>query len=419
MKFSRRKFLKASTGVALGTLGAHAIAAEKPVLTISADPRSPLYAIRELAERELDITLNITSGQYASRVQNAVFQSAPCQLFEFRSNNTASLWRSGAIKPIDASRLSGWDEIDETLTQIEAFANQGAIRTHGAMPNAEVYLQANGSLGATRSDTITQLPLFAGNESFAYLADEASTAVQDESWSWILSDTYRKKIALSNSPATVYYALAMAAKNTVGAPDIGDPNSPSPGELELLYHFVSEKASKHQFADFWSDPSQLIAPFTAREIWLANIEAQDIPALRSNGINLKQARPQEGFLAQSKVLFLASSVTLEEESTAYRFLDWLTSGKAGVEFSCCGYSSYTPQSARSHMDEHLWDYFYAGEPAAEAIYDPAGNLIAEAGERRPGGSFEERFQHIGLWAGKPIRNSELILHHWQHLVMQD
>lgn len=418
MSFSRREFLKASAGVAAGSLSGRSLAADEPVLTISADQGSPLFAIKEIAEQELGISLDIITGQYANRMQNAVLPTRPCQLFEFRSNNTRALWRSRAIKPLATARLSGWDELHQTLIEIEDLASGSATATFGQMPGAEVYLQDDDSLGSMRQTQATHMPIFFGNESFGYIPSDPANRQSSESWNWLISPDFRGKVALSNSPATDYYALALATRRAAETPLVADPSSPSTEELDELYESVMDVASADQFSAFWSDPSQLLAPFASREILLANLLAQDMPMMRGNGIDIRQATPDEGFLGQTKVLFLSSSVNEAEEEAAYRFMNWLMQGRAGVQFSRAGYSVTNRHSVKEFMSVNDWDYFYGGEPASEPIHDPSGNLVAEVGESRAGGSFEERFQNIGIWATTPIPNNEHILHHWQHLLLE-
>lgn len=417
MSFSRRDFLKTSTGVAAGSLVPPSIGAEKPVLTLSVEAMSPLYAIKDIAEDELDLTLNLVTGEYSDRLQHAVLQSTSCHLFEFRSNNMRALWRSNAAKPIDINRLSGWSELHETLVEVENLAQQGSTSTFGALPNSELYLAENGSFGSTLKAQATHMPIYLGNESFAYAADQTVPG-GEESWSWLLDDAYRGKVSLSNSPATVYYALALAAIDNgfSDEPLIADPATPGPYELDALYEFALECASKGQFSSFWSTALQLVEPFLSGEISLANLVTQDIPLMRSQGVKLQQAAPKEGFLGQSKVLFLSPSVSGEEENNAYRFLDWLSRGTAGVEFSHYGYSCLNQQRTKELMSANNWGYWYEGQPTSEPIYDPSGNLVADSGETRAGGSFIDRFQNIGLWAGAPIPNTEQILVHWRRLI---
>lgn len=417
MSFSRRNFLKTAAGGTLASFGRSSLAADDPVLNISADPQSALYSIRDMAEQETGIRLNIVSGQYANRLQNAVFKSAPCQLFEFRSNNTRSLMRSEAIRPIETSRLSGWDELHQTLETLESFAEEGFIPTYGATPSAEVYFQGDETTGSARSELSTHMPIYFSNESFAY-SPGSGPATEDESWQWILSNALSGRVALSNSPATVYYALALAAQGTSSIPPIADLANPTPEELEQLYEFTNQLADDGQFSNFWGNPSELVGRFRSGQVTLANLATRDIPVLREEGVDLAHASPREGFIGQSTALFLSSSTNGQQEELAYRFMDWLTNGRAGAEFSRYGYSSPYSESTRQFMTANTWQYFYAGMPATEEIYDPDGNLIAAIGDLRPGGSFEERFQRIGIWATEPNPQIERILHHWHHLLLK-
>ena len=62
-----------------------------------------------------------------------------------------------------------------------------------------------------------------------------------------------------------------------------------------------------------------------------------------------------------------------------------------------GYYISNPERSRQYLSAAEWDFWYDGKPAAEMLYDAWGSPLIPAGERRDGGSYEQRMSHIAVW----------------------
>ena len=72
---------------------------------------------------------------------------------------------------------------------------------------------------------------------------------------------------------------------------------------------------------------------------------------------------------------------------AYEYLNWYLSDWQGAFVSRYGYYSPVPSTAKKHMTDTEWAYWYEGKPAPGPISDPYGVPMEKTGTMRDGGSF--------------------------------
>ena len=68
--------------------------------------------LRKQAEADLGIEISFQPGGSAAVLHQASTRPQSFDLYEQWSNSINVLWRSGAIQPIDTSRITAWDRIN-------------------------------------------------------------------------------------------------------------------------------------------------------------------------------------------------------------------------------------------------------------------------------------------------------------------
>jgi putative spermidine/putrescine transport system substrate-binding protein len=115
------------------------------------------------------------------------------------------------------------------------------------------------------------------------------------------------------------------------------------------------------------------------------------------GIPCVYAAPREGYRAWHGVMCLSSAASDEATEAAYRYMNWWLSGWPGAFIARQGYYIANPSRARPLMSKAEWDYWYLGKPAAEPLTGTDGKVSVQHGERRNGGSYEQRFSNVAVW----------------------
>lgn len=114
---------------------------------------------------------------------------------------------------------------------------------------------------------------------------------------------------------------------------------------------------------------------------------------------------------------LSRCVTGKVKEAAYDYLNWWQSGWPGAVMARQGYYISNPQRSRAFLSQAEWDYWYAGKPAAELLLDASGAPLIPAGERRDGGSYEQRMGHIAVW-NSVMDEHNYLTRRWQEALMR-
>lgn len=168
--------------------------------------------LRQKAMLELGINIEFTPMGSAAVLQKAASDPSSFDLYEQWSDSINILWQAGAIQPIETERLTYWDEINplSKTGKIVPEAKLGA----GDSPNKLLYVQADGTLATTPSDAISFLPYVHNVDSFGYNTQfiEKGIPYETESWSWLLDEKNKGKVALVNAPTIGIFYAALAAE---------------------------------------------------------------------------------------------------------------------------------------------------------------------------------------------------------------
>jgi len=112
--------------------------------------------IRRRAEKDLGINIEFYPGGSAEVMLRASTAPDSFDLYEQWSNSLNTLWQANTIQPIQISRLTYWDEVND-LTKKGKLSPDARIGL-GDAPYKLLYVQPDGTLGATQAKSISFLP---------------------------------------------------------------------------------------------------------------------------------------------------------------------------------------------------------------------------------------------------------------------
>lgn len=373
-----------------------------------------LEILRVRAEQELGIKIEYLLHSVEDAQRIAVMQPDSYDLYDQWFHNIDFVWPARAIQPLEVKRLKYWDEVNELAKQ----GTLNGVVADGSVPSQRLYVQRDRHLSSQPSDLISMLPLTHNADSFAYHVDRLPEALQqeEESWGWLLHSALTGAVALQEDAAMggIDAALAMQGAGMAQLADIGNLTLE---EIDVLTQGLAHLNRQGHFAAFWSSQEQACDLIDNRCVEVQSLWAPIYFRHHFHQRGYKMARPREGYRAWYGGMSLSRCVTGKVKEAAYDYLNWWQSGWPGAVMARQGYYISNPQRSRAFLSQAEWDYWYAGKPAAELLLDASGAPLIPAGERRDGGSYEQRMGHIAVW-NSVMDEHNYLTRRWQEALMR-
>ncbi len=417
-KLNRRQFLRTlGAGAATSALSLRApyvYAKKKVTLRVMGTHVTLQEKLRQKAMKELGIHLEFTPMGDAALLQKAATDPSAFDLYEHWSDSINILWQAGTIKPIEAERLRYWDEVN-SLTKTGQLTDKARIGA-GDAPNKIIFVQPDGSLGATASDQLSFMPYVHNVDSFGYNTRfiEKGKAYQTESWSWLLDERNKGKVALVNAPTIGIFDAALAAQSQ-GLMSFNDIGNMSIAEIDALFDILLAKKRQGHFAGFWTSVPQSVDFMKNQRVHIQSMFSPAVSTCKGQGIPVIYAAPKEGYRAWHGVMCLSSQVSGHVQDAAYEYMNWWLSGFPGAFIARQGYYISNPQRSRDLMSKAEWDYWYEGKEAQTNLRGTDGNVSIYAGDVRHGGSYVSRLSNIAVW-NTVMQNYDYSLDKWYELL---
>ncbi|WP_166376373.1 extracellular solute-binding protein [Pseudoalteromonas sp. Z9A4] len=353
-------------------------------------------AIRKQAMSDLGINIEFTPAGSAAVLQKASMDPSSFDLYEQWSNSINVLWDAGSIQPIEKKRLTYFNEINP-LTKTGKLTETASIGA-GDAPYKLLNVQPDGTLSAQESDHISFLPYVHNVDSFGYNTDfiKPGIAYETESWSWLLDDENRGKVAIVNAPTIGLFDLALAAqsKGLIKFKNIGAMTRP---ELDRLFSILLDFKRQGHFSGYWNSVPESIEFMKSKRAHIESMFSPAVSALNSQNINVRFAAPKEGYRGWHGVMCLSSQTQSSVKDAAYDYMNWWLSGWPGAFIARQGYYISNPQRSKLLLSPAEWDYWYGGKATSIDLLNTNGDVAVKAGEQRNGGSYHKRFSNVAVW----------------------
>ena len=414
---NRRRFLKTSGLAGASTLAFPSIIRARdtpPTIKVLGTHVTLQETIRQQAEKDLGIRIEFYPGGDAEVLLKASTDPASFDLYEQWSDSINVLWGADTIQPIEISKLTYWTEIN-ALSKTGRLS-PGASLGAGDAPHKLLFIQPNGTLGANPTSRISFMPYVHNTDSFGYNSAIIPRGIpyETESWGWLLDDRYRGKVAIVNAPTIGLFDLALAA-TARGLIEFRNIGNMTIQEIDALFRIVIDKKRQGHFRGVWTSVPNSVELMASGEVVLQSMFSPGVSALNGMGIPCVYAAPREGYRAWQGVMCLSSECRGERMEAAYAFMNWWLSGWPGAFIARQGYYISNPERSRPFMSKTEWDYWYEGQPAAQALLGTDGRISVREGEVRTGGSYLKRFEHIAVW-NTVMDNYEYTLMKWNEFL---
>ncbi|MBB1379871.1 PotD/PotF family extracellular solute-binding protein [Pseudoalteromonas sp. SR43-2] len=353
-------------------------------------------AIRKQAMSDLGINIEFTPAGSAAVLQKASMDPSSFDLYEQWSNSINVLWDAGSIQPIEKKRLTYFNEINP-LTKTGKLTETASIGA-GDAPYKLLNVQPDGTLSAQESDHISFLPYVHNVDSFGYNTDfiKPGIAYETESWSWLLDDENRGKVAIVNAPTIGLFDLALAAqsKGLIKFNNIGAMTRP---ELDRLFSILLDFKRQGHFSGYWNSVPESIEFMKSKRAHIESMFSPAVSALNSQNINVQFAAPKEGYRGWHGVMCLSSQIQSSAKDAAYDYMNWWLSGWPGAFIARQGYYISNPLRSKLLLSQSEWDYWYGGKATNIDLLNTNGDVAVKAGGQRNGGSYHKRFSNVAVW----------------------
>lgn len=399
-KLSRRNFLINATKATLASYGLvkapMVFSKTIPTVRVLGTHVTLQEELRQRAMKDLGINLVFEPKGSAAVLQKAASNPHSFDLYEQWSDSINILWQAQAIQPIEIERIKNWHEINSLVKNGKISEN--AWIGKGDAPNKLIYVQPDGTLGSAPSKTISFMPYVHNVDSFGYNTDviKKGIAYETESWSWLLNDEYKGKVALVNAPTIGIFDAALAAQAS-GLMKFANIGNMTIAEIDQLFAILTEKKQNGHFAGFWTSVPQSVEYMVSKRISIQSMFSPGVSASRGQGIPVTYASPKEGYRAWHGVMCLSSKTEGYVKDAAYEYMNWWLSGYPGAFIARQGYYISNPERSREIMSKVEWDYWYEGKEAATQLKGTDGRVSVKPGEVRDGGSYTRRFSQIAVW----------------------
>lgn len=416
-RINRRKFLK--MGFSAFVAGQFPVplilAGSRPKLRVLGTHVTLREEIKKQAQKDLGIDLEFFPGGDPQILHRASTRPESFDIYEQWSNSIKVLWRAGSIQPIDVHRIRYWNEINglSKTGRLTPGARIGA----GDSPHTILFVQADGSLASKPAQRISFLPYVHNTDSFGYNTARIPKGIpyKTESWSWLLDDKYRGKVALINEPSIGIFDAALAVR-AKGLMDFADMGNMTRQEIDRLISILIAYKKQGHFRGFWSSVPRSVELMQSGEVVIESMFSPAVAELNGKGVPCVYAAPREGYRAWQGVMCLSRAATGRVRDAAYEYMNWWLSGWPGAFIARQGYYISNPERSKPLMKPEEWAYWYEGKPAAIPLYGPDGKISVHKGEIRTGGSYTKRFENVAVW-NTVMDQYEYLLLRWKELLV--
>ena len=147
----------------------------------------------------------------------------------------------------------------------------------------------------------------------------------------------------------------------------------------------------------WNTFDESVTLMASGEVIIQSMWSPAVTAVQAQGIKCTYQPLKEGYRGWGNGLSLLGHVDGLKRDAAYEYFNWYNSGWVGGFIAKQGYYSANPKTAMANLTENERGFFYEGKAATADIVSPAGQKTNSAGDKRDGGSFEERFSKVAVW----------------------
>ncbi|MDO6588463.1 PotD/PotF family extracellular solute-binding protein [Salipiger sp. 1_MG-2023] len=409
MRYSRRSMLKGgAAAVAASTLPAPMIWAQEikdVTLRQFGTGVSNLNEVGQKVKEDLGFTLEMTALDSDSVTQRAATQPDSFDIADIEYWICKKVWPTGNLQAMDTSKIANYDKIvgifkDGKLTPESVIAQ-------GTAPHSVGFIEKPGATGFADEPTqwMTLIPTIYNADTLGIRPDLIGRPISN--WSELLNPEFKGKASILDISSIGIMDMAMVCES-MGEIQYGDKGNMTREEIDKTFAIFTEAKQNGQFRAFWKSFDESVNLMASGEVVIQSMWSPAITAVKSRGIPCVYQPLEEGYRSWGGGIGLSKSLSGLELDAAYEYINWYLSGWVGGFLMRQGYYSAVPETSKEHMSQNEWGYWFEGKEATGEITSPFGDVLAQAGDTRDGGSFYDRMGSVACWNAVMDENQYMV-----------
>jgi putative spermidine/putrescine transport system substrate-binding protein len=256
-------------------------------------------------------------------------------------------------------------------------------------------------------------------DSMGYNADVIQLAPNKVSWAQLLNTKWKGRVSLLRDPGIMTQDAGFAAV-ALGLMKIKDFGNPTRAEIDRLYKIMGQYKKNGQFRAFWAAFTDSVNFMVSKEVVIQSMWSPAVALVKAAGVNILYAAPPEGFRGWCSAEGISSAVKDPAKLQAcYDYINWNYGGYLGAVIMRQGYYIANGQRLLPWIKSSAgkaagfspaeYDYWWRGKPAASDLPGITGKVgDIKKGEKREGGSFQQRICKYSSWNSYPRESVYLV-----------
>ena len=409
IKVSRRNVLKGGAAFAAGTtLGAPMIWAQNikdVTLRQFGTGVSNLNDVANKVKEDLGFTLEMTALDSDSVTQRAATQPNSFDIADIEYWICKKVWPTGNLQAMDTSKIKNYDKIvgifrNGKLTPESTIAQGTAPHTVGFTEGPD-----GKGFADNESGWMTLIPTIYNADTLGIRPDLIGRPINN--WSELLNPEFKGKASILDISSIGIMDMAMVVES-MGEYTYPDKGNMTREEIDLTMKIFTEAKQNGQFRAFWKSFDESVNLMASGEVVIQSMWSPAITAVKSKGVPCVYQPLEEGYRSWGGGIGLSAALTGLERDAAYEYINWYLDGWVGGYLMRQGYYSAVPETSKNYMSENEWGYWFEGKAATDTITSPTGDALAQAGEVRDGGSFQDRMGAVACWNAVMDENQYMV-----------
>ncbi|MGC9445463.1 ABC transporter substrate-binding protein [Cereibacter johrii] len=366
---------------------------------------SNLNEVAQKVKEDLGFTLTMTALDSDAVTQRAATQPDSFDIADIEYWICKKVWPTGNLQAMDTSKIKNYDKIvgifrSGKLTPESTVAQGTAPHTVGftSGPGGKDFVQEE-------SGWMTLIPTIYNADTLGIRPDLIGRPI--ESWTELLNPEFKGKASILDISSIGIMDAAMVCE-AMGEITYGDKGNMTREEIDKTMAIFTEAKKAGQFRAFWKTFDESVNLMASGEVVIQSMWSPAITAVKSRGIPCVYQPLKEGYRSWGGGIGLSARLDGLALEAAYDYINWYLSGWVGGFLMRQGYYSAVPETSKEFMSENEWGYWFEGKPATDTITNPQGQAMAQAGEVRDGGSFEERMGRVACWNSVMDENQYMV-----------
>jgi putative spermidine/putrescine transport system substrate-binding protein len=358
-------------------------------------PVTCIPLIADQASKDLGFKVTMQAAESMDLLNRLLSQSSAMDIADISLVYLKYLEGRDVLQTIPVGKFKNWDATSTLFTK-SVYPDGRPASKQGVAPYTILY--ATDASGKAFSQTPTEflniVPTITNADTLGIRPDLVGRPVT--SWADLISPDFKGKTALQDTATVGVIDVAMAVEARGDIKYVNKGNM-TRDEIDKTIKLMEQIKQSGQFRAFWTSFDQSVNLMASGEVVIQSMWSPAVTAVRTRGIPCTFQPLKEGYRGWGYSFGMMKHLTGLQLDCAYEYLNWYTSGFPGAVVAREGYYSAQPQNAKKYLTDAEWDYWYGGKPAATDINNPFGKLMEKAGNRRDGGSYDERMGNIAVW----------------------